>query len=297
MFLLISGAAPKTRTPDPLPITLSDAQVKPLRKLVDKSLQNALEQALDRNPHWRKLINRKKMAVGVVDLTRPEAARFARVNGNQMMYAASLPKLAILLAAQQALKDGKIEDSPQLRENMQQMIARSSNAAATAVYSEVGGAPYVESVLRNKKYELYDPNYGGGLWVGKPYAKGGKRYPDPVMGTSHGATVTQVCRFYYLLALGRLIDPAHSADMLAILRDPDLHHKFVNSLDSLAPDATVYRKSGTWRNWHSDSVMVWGPHWRRYILVALVEDGSGEQICRDLVPVVESVLQGRFGGP
>ena len=137
---------------------------------------------------------------------------------------------------------------------------------------------------------MYDPNFGGGLWVGKRYAKGGKRYPDPVMGTSHGATVTQVCRFYYLLAMGKLINRERSKEILEILSDPEIYHKFMNTLNRVAPDATVYRKSGSWKNWHSDSAMIWGPIWRRYILVTLIDDPRGEQICRDLIPVIEEML-------
>ncbi|RMF59932.1 MAG: hypothetical protein D6743_15695 [Calditrichaeota bacterium] len=63
----------------------------------------------------------------------------------------------------------------------------------------------------------------------------------------------------------------------------------MHSLDEIEPFARVFRKSGTWRIWHADSVLVWGYH-RRYILVGLVEDRRGERILRDLVPVVEDVL-------
>jgi beta-lactamase class A len=107
---------------------------------------------------------------------------------------------------------------------------------------------------------------------------------------SHAATVTQVCRFYYQLANGRIINPQRSKEMLEILSNPKIEHKFVKILRRLAPQARIYRKSGTWKNWHSDSVLVWGPVWRRYILVSMVESEQGEKILRDLVPVVERVL-------
>jgi beta-lactamase class A len=170
------------------------------------------------------------------------------------------------------------------------MISQSDNGAATRMIDRLGFKK-IEQVLRNPRYELYDPNFGGGLWVGKRYAKGGRRYPDPVLGTSHGATVSQVCRFYYLLAFGKLVNPKRSSEMLDILAGPEIHHKFVYSLERLVPDATVFRKSGSWRKWHSDSVLVWGPVWRRYIVAALIEDADGEQILRKLIPEIETVLQ------
>jgi beta-lactamase class A len=78
--------------------------------------------------------------------------------------------------------------------------------------------------------------------------------------------------------------------MLNMMVDPELHHKFVNTIEKVAPRAKIFRKSGTWKNFHTDSVLVWGPEWRRYILVALIEDPDGEKICRELVTEVEKVL-------
>ena len=77
--------------------------------------------------------------------------------------------------------------------------------------------------------------------------------------------------------------------MLDIMIKPELHHKLVNTLDKIAPDADVYRKSGSWRNFHSDSALVWGPN-RKYIIVVLLQDDFGEQIIRNIVKPIEKVL-------
>jgi beta-lactamase class A len=273
-----------------LPYYLPADQIRPLRQLVDKNLQKELEKKLKSNKRWAKLIGKKKMAVGLVDISDSSNIRFARVNGDVMMYAASLPKLAILLAAAQSLEDESLKETPEILHDMRIMISQSDNPAATRMIDRMGFGK-IETVLTDDRYELYDPQRGGGLWVGKRYAKKGKRYPDPLMGLSHGASVTQVCRFYYLLAIGQLVNRQRSIQILDILSDPEIHHKFVNTLDNIAPEAKLYRKSGTWRNWHSDSVMVWGPVWRRYIVVGLIEDKRGEQILRDLIPTVEEVLK------
>lgn len=273
-----------------LPYFLAAEKIRPLRQLVNKNLQKELEKQLKQNKTWARLIGKKKMAVGLVDISDSSNIKFARVNGDVMMYAASLPKLAILLAAAQSLEDGSLQETPEILHDMRIMISRSDNDAATRMIDRMGFEK-IESVLTDPKYELYDAKRGGGLWCGKRYAKKGKRYPDPLMGLSHGASVTQVCRFYYLLAMGQLVNRNRSIQMLDILSDPEIHHKFVNTLDNIAPEAKLYRKSGTWRNWHSDSVMVWGPLWRRYIVVGLIEDKQGEQILRDLIPTVEEVLK------
>ena len=149
----------------------------------------------------------------------------------------------------------------------------------------------LEQVMRDPQFGFYDEGRGGGLWVGKRYASEGVRRGDPMLNISHGATATQVARFYYLLANNRLINEQRSQQMLADLVDPGLHHKFVAEIEARAPRARIFRKSGTWRDWHADSVLVQGPNWRNYIVVGLVESPEGEQLLRELVPVVEAIIQ------
>ena len=273
-----------------LPVNVASDNFNPLRDSVDPVLQQRLETRLNRNTKWARLIRDGRMAVALVDLTDPENPRFARVNGNQMIYAASLPKIAILLAAEQAIEDGILELTPEVEQDMHAMIRTSSNTSATAMIDRLG-LQYIDDVLMDDRYMLYDEENGGGLWVGKRYAKTGERIPDPIAGLSHGATVSQVSRFYYLLATGRLVSPVRSRHMLDVLVAPGINHKFVYAISQRAPRARLFRKSGTWRNWHADSVLVWGPEWRRYILVSLVEDADGEDILRQMVPVAEGALR------
>jgi beta-lactamase class A len=93
-----------------------------------------------------------------------------------------------------------------------------------------------------------------------------------------------------MLAQGKLVNEERSKQMLDIMENPALHHKFVNTLDRIAPNARLFRKSGSWRSFHSDAILVWGNPSRRYILVALINNERGEQIIRDLVIPVEKVL-------
>jgi len=287
--LIFLWATESAAGPLPLPPSVVDPTWRPLYERYDSKLQADLEAALQKNAFWQSLIDKKKMAVGVVDLSDPKSPRYARVNGRTMMYAASLPKIAILLAAYVSFEDGSLEETPEIREDLIAMIRRSDNAAATRMIDRVGFKK-IQAVVMDPRYQFYDTEKGGGLWVGKRYAKKGDRNPDPLKGLSHAATATQVCRFYYQLANGRIINPKRSGEMLEILSNPKIEHKFVNILRKLVPQARIYRKSGTWRNWHSDSVLVWGPVWRRYILVSMVESEHGEKILRDLVSVVEHVL-------
>jgi beta-lactamase class A len=291
MLLLLGTLGHPLHAQSDLPIRLPAEHRVPLRDLESQDLESRLMRALNANPENARLIADRKLAVGLVDLRDPYQARFAQVNGDVMMYAASLPKIAILLASMDAFEKCELSESPEVISDLNAMICYSNNQASTRMIDRLG-YDKIEAVLTDPRYQLYDEEFGGGLWVGKRYAASGLRHPDPIKGLSHAATVSQVCRFYYMMATGDLVSPVRCRQMLDIMDDPALHHKFVNTLDQVAPQAKLYRKSGSWQNFHADSVLVWGRNKRqRYILVALTEDPNGEQIIRNLVRVAEGVLQ------
>lgn len=285
--LLICSLLTTIAMPQELPLEIE--VVDPLETHTSPILQELLTQEINKNPKWKKMVKYNNMAIGIVDMSNINNIEYAGINDEFMMYAASLPKIAILLAAMDAIENGELEDTKAVRKDMQLMISKSNNAASTRMIDRVG-YDKIEQVLRKDQLKLYDEEVGGGLWVGKRYAAGGKRNPEPLKGLSHAATARQVCSFYYQLAMGNLVSTERSKEMLDIMKDPALHHKFVNTLDKIAPKADLYRKSGSWKNWHSDSVLVWGPK-RKYILVALIDDARGEQIVRDLVIPLEKVMK------
>jgi len=290
VFTLIASSSQAQNICDlGIPCSDENENLLPLRQLKDYPLQVNLMKQLKSNKKWARLIAQNKMSVGIVDLSDLDQIKFASVNGDKMMYAASMPKIAVLLAAMDAIENGELKETAAVRKDMNLMIAKSNNQATTRMIDRVGFQK-IQDVLMHPDYKLYDKNHGGGLWVGKRYAAGGKTNRDPMRNLSHAATIDQVCRFYYMLAHGQLVNEQRSAQMLKIMMDPKLHHKFVNTLDKVAPQAKVFRKSGSWRTFHSDSALVWGPN-RKYILVAMVDDAGGEQIMRRLVKEVEKVLK------
>lgn len=268
---------------------LEDKDVPGLRSQMDATLKAELQRKLNANPTWRKLLKSKRLSVGIVNMSDENNVKYAALNGRHMMYAASLPKIAVLAAAHDAIERGELKETAEVKRDMLLMIAKSNNAATTRMIDRVG-FDHIERTMTDPNLKLYDPAFGGGLWVGKRYAAGGKRSPDPMKGISHAATTEQICRYFYLLANDQLVSEESSEKMRGYLVDPQLHHKFVNTLDRIAPDAKVYRKSGSWSSFHADVAMVQGPG-RNYIMTALVDDPAGESICRELAAVLDGILK------
>lgn len=260
-----------------------------LRSWADPSLQAGLQQVIDRLSLTPAVAGRH-LAVAVVDLSAERAPRLAMLNGDEMMYAASLPKIAILLGAfVQAERGQLVLDEPTLG-SLNRMIRNSSNADASAMLAMVGEQALLD-ILTSPRYRFYDPATGGGLWVGKAYGKAPAYRRDPVEGLSHGATAFQVARFYYLLDRGELVSPELTRQMKATLADPGIRHKFVKGLEA-KPDTRIYRKSGTWRQFHSDSALVEGRR-RRYIIVGIAEAPRGG----DWLEKMAAALDDLFGPP
>jgi beta-lactamase class A len=259
----------------------------PLWDDVDPRLQRRLVAVLDRLGLGRPVGDRH-LAVALVDITRLDRPRVAAVNGDHMMYAASLPKIAILLAAFEKIHEGRMRLDPETEALLTRMIRVSSNSAATEIMDRVG-RDYIADVLCSDRYRLYDPGHNGGLWVGKRYAKTEAARRDPLHNISHGATVMQIARFYYLLEKGELVSPAASRKMKQILSNPGINHKFVRGLLGIRPEAALYRKSGTWQQWHADSAIV-EDGGRRYIAAALAESPEGGRWLQDIIVAVDGLV-------
>ncbi|MCD6527374.1 MAG: serine hydrolase [Desulfuromonas sp.] len=265
----------------------AESEYPALNTCTDSALQQGLEASLC-SLNLEQAVDRKQLCVSLVDVTDPNHPRLAQVNGDRMMYAASLPKIAILLGAFERIASGDLKQDQHMNATLVRMIRNSSNSAATEVLNMVG-KEYLAELLQSPRYHLYDADQSGGLWVGKEYSKAPAWKRDPLANLSHGATALQVARFYYLLETGQLVSPEMSHEMKTILGEPAIHHKFVKGLQNATPEAKIFRKSGTWRTYHADSALI-EHNGRRYIAVALANNPSAGVWLKDLIVALDDLI-------
>jgi len=222
-----------------------------LRDSHDAELQAELDAALaDRSQFWDG-VKKRDLSVVIADITDLEHPKVAWYNPGLMLYAASLSKIAIALGALVEIDLGNLELDDELHQQLVNMIKQSSNQDATAVLNKIG-IERLEEILQDERYgKLYDPNYGGGLWVGKSYSKDSKVQRDPLQNLSHGASAMQAARFYYGYMNGTILNKRHLPLLKEMFGKPGINHKFVKGLEGR--DVEIYRKSGTWQDFHSDS--------------------------------------------
>ncbi len=255
----------------------------------DPALQRGLERIVNRPP-FKKYVDRNDLSVVLVDVTQPARIRFAGIQADEMRYAASLPKIAVLLTAFDLIDRKRIRYSPQLKSQLEDMIRYSSNRAASDTIKLVG-FENIARVLRDPRYRLYDPARKGGLWVGKDYGGSlGYWKRDPLHHLSHGATARQVARFLLMMEEGSLVSPWASREMKEIMSKPGIHHKFVKGLETNRPGSEIYRKSGTWKEWHADAALV-ERDGRKYIAVALLRSTSKGVLSRLIVGLDDLIFR------
>jgi beta-lactamase class A len=169
----------------------------------------------------------EQTAAGVLDLN---TARLALIHPDREEYAASVPKVGILLAYFELHPDAATNLNAQTRHELG-LMSKASNNDMAAKFSQALGLKQIQAVLNS--YHFYDSNHGGGIWVGKHYGKGDERYGDPIGNYSHAATVRQLLRYFLMLEQGKLVSPGASKTMQEIFASPDIPHddiKFVKGL-------------------------------------------------------------------
>ena len=268
-------------------VAAAEAPAHDLEDRTDPALQRGLESVV-RDLGLAGAVDSGRLSLALVDLSQRDAPRLAMLNGHAMVYAASLPKIAILLGAFVEAERGRIPLDDMHLSEITRMIRFSSNEAATRVLDWVGHDRLL-SILQSPAIALYDPKRNGGLWVGKSYRQEDAYQRDPINHLSHGATAFQVARFYWLLDNDRLVGAPYAALMKQALSEPGIRHKFVKGLES-RPGVEIYRKSGTWQDFHADSALVEaGSH--KFVMVGLAHhrDG-GEWLVRLAAPMHDLIV-------
>jgi beta-lactamase class A len=262
-----------------------------LRDAHDADLQAALDAAIDATPNaqrFREAVRNKKASVLVADITDLRNPSVAGYNPDLMLYAASLPKVAIVFGAMVEIQEGALELDDETRAQLVNMVRKSSNEDASAVLRKVG-IERLGTILQDERHgKLYDPEHGGGLWVGKSYDGLPAWQRDPLHGIGHGASAMQAARLYYGWLTGTLVEARFIPLFREIFGNPGLKHNFVKGL-SEREGLRIYRKSGTWKDTRVDSAVVERDD-LTYIAVGIYSVPEGTQALVAGIEVVDDMM-------
>src|SRR5882724_6153486 len=285
------------------PVTKTSART--LQSLVDEAASKTLEKFAD------KKLEDKQLSITLIDLRDPGHPAQASFRGNERIYPASVVKLFYLAAAHRWLEDKKVEDTPELRRALKDMIVDSSNEATQ----------YVVDVLTHTTggYEL--PPNDMKEWqekrnaVNRYYASLGytninvnqKTFCEDAYGreqVSRGPngenrnklTTDATARLLTEMVTGKAVTPGRSAQMMELLKrdytgaskdGDDQGHGFTGiALQGMA-GVRLWSKAGWTSTTRHDAAYLELPDGSKFVLVTFTTDHAND---REIIPTVAKVV-------
>lgn len=215
--------------------------------------------------------------------------------------------LSELLAVSGKGKSLAVDFTPGFKKTLAKM-ARDSNNPASSTTIHALGFPQIGSVLW--QHGLYDPDHGGGLWVGRGFGSPTRTWQrDPRSGLSHGANVASLVTAFVRLAQGTLVDEEASKSMKTYMSDTVWNLKLVRGLrragfavngklddmkagiERVPADkrATVWRKSGSMDGFSHDVILLERAK-LRYVASVMADRWSTVTMLMPLAPELDRCI-------
>jgi len=280
-------------------------QTQNLQLLVDRAAKTTLEKFAERK------LEEKQLSITLVDLTGPAHPRTASFRGNERVYPASVVKLFYLVAAHRWLDDKKIEDTPELRRAMKDMIVDSSNEATQYIVDVLthttGGYELSPQEMEEWQYQRNAVNrYFGGLGYTninvnqKTFcedAYGREQVSRGPKGENRNKLTTDAtARLLTEIVTRKAVTPTRSTLMMELLKrdyagkssDPDDQgHGFTGIALQGLEGVKLWSKAGWTSTTRHDAAYLELPNGVRFVLVTFTTEHANE---REIIPSVARVV-------
>jgi len=287
-------------------------QVDPgLHLLVKRAVRRTTEQS------WAKPLQPEEVAVTVVDLADPAGPTHASHRGDAAIYPASVVKLFYLVAAHQALEDGRLADTAELRRALRDMIVKSYNEATHYVVDlltgttsgpELSAADLAVWQDRRNAVNRYFEGLGyTNINVNKkPWCEGPYGRETQAIATftpkRNLLTTDATARLLVEIATRRAVSARRSAEMMDLLRrgpsapaDPDAESQAEFTGPALPAGSRFWSKAGWTSEVRHDAVFVELPDGGRMVLVMFTVGHANETGI--LHHIAREILSGRKEHP
>jgi hypothetical protein len=276
-----------------------------LQELVDQAAQTALTKFAD------KKLTEKQLSITLIDLRDPQHPTTASFRGNERVYPASVVKLFYFVAVQRWLEDKKIQDTPELKRAVRDMIVDSSNEATQYVLDVLthttGGFELSPKEMEKWQYQRNAVNrYYTALGFTninvnqKTFcedAYGRERVSRGPNGENRNKLTTDAtARLLSEIATGRAVNQIRSAQMMELLKrdfsatskDPDDQgHGFTGLALKDISGARLWSKAGWTSTTRHDAAYIELANGAKFVLVTFTSDHATE---RDIIPTVARVI-------
>ncbi len=280
---------------------------------IESTLSNAVSQTFSEVAGSK--LKSNELAVALVDLNDLEHPAAADYRGDVPIYPASVIKLFYLAAAHEWMERGKLEDAPELRRALRDMIVESSNDATHYVVDLLTGTtagpelPEAEMKIWSEKRNAVNRyfqsvgytncNMNQKPWGDGPYGRE-RLFVGKNFANRNALTVNATARLLAQIARGKEVSVERSKQMLELLkRDPSKARPADDcepdqALDFTAPalprGVRLWSKAGWTSATRHDAAYIELPNGARFVLVTFT---TGHANDRNIIPALaRRVIEG-----
>lgn len=253
-----------------------------------------------------------QLGVTLVDLSDPGRLPWANHRGDAPAYPASVIKLFYMVAAHRHMETGRLQDNPELRRAMRDMIVDSGNESTGYVIDAVTDTtsgldlPPAELAVWHEKRNVINRyfhshgypeiNANRKTWHEGPYGRD-RQAVEQFKPSRNCLTSNATARLLVEIYQGRCISAERSAQMMELMKR-DLHNpdyqarEFVGA--TLPLDAKVWSKAGYMSQARHDATLIEFADGRKWALVIFTERCSPH---RAIIPELARMIIGPCGRP
>ncbi len=264
----------------------------PTQAIVDTAVRKTIDRFADQK------LTPNQIAVTLVDLRDPRKSTRGSFRGDVPIYPASVVKLFYLVAAHRWLEDGRLDDTPELRRALSDMIVLSYNEATHYVVDLLTGTTSGPELPADELKVWFDKRnavnrYFAGLgytdinankkpWCEGPYGRETQAI-QAFEPKRNWLTTDATARLLTEIATGQAVSAKRSAEMLALLKrdpaaatsDPENQAKFTGP--ALPPGAKLWSKAGWTSDTRHDAAYIELPDGHKFVLVTFTVDHANER--------------------
>ncbi|HSE33049.1 MAG TPA: serine hydrolase [Pyrinomonadaceae bacterium] len=281
------------------------AQKLSLQDLVNRAAKATIDRFAD------KKLEEKHLSITLIDMRDPARPVTASFRGNERIYPASVVKLFYLVAAHRWLEDKKIEETPELRRALRDMIVDSSNEATQYVLDVIthttGGYELPAKEMEEWQYRRNAVNrYFTALGYSninvnqKTFcedAYGREKVSRGPNGENRNKLTTDAtARLMMEIITGKVANPARTAMMMELLKrnymsdtkdTDDQGVGFTGIALKGLPGVKLWSKAGWTSTTRHDVAYIETPDGLKFILATFTTDHAND---REIIPAVARVI-------
>ncbi|MEN9675740.1 MAG: hypothetical protein RIS76_1636 [Verrucomicrobiota bacterium] len=307
LVLLMTTSLLSPLSAEPPPPSWPVPQSAPLQRLLDRAVARVLVDFQGRG------LSSNQLAATLVDLTESGHPEMASHRGDELIYPASVVKLFYLVAAHQWMQDGRLDDTPELRRALRDMIVESYNEATHYVVDLLTGTTSGPELADDSLRAWVDQrnavnryfaslgytriNVNKKPWGEGPYGRETQAIArfDP---KRNWLTTDATARLMTSVATGTAVSAERSRQMLELMtrdiygpvKDPeDQTHGFtgIALLKPRVDGARIWSKAGWTSQTRHDAAYLELADGRKFVCVVFTTDHAGE---RDIIPALARVI-------